>query len=48
MKFQNLIPLALAGFAVAQDQPSEPSLAEALASQNETLSVLSGMDAAVV
>ncbi|KAJ3509126.1 hypothetical protein NM208_g15712 [Fusarium decemcellulare] len=40
MKPQSLLPLALAGFAVAQ---SRPSLTDALASNNDTLSELNGL-----
>jgi hypothetical protein len=42
MKAHQLLPVALAAFATAQDNGDTPSLAEALASQNDTLSALNG------
>jgi uncharacterized surface protein with fasciclin (FAS1) repeats len=43
MKAHQLLPVALAAFASAQDSGDTPSLAEALASQNDTLSALNGL-----
>jgi uncharacterized surface protein with fasciclin (FAS1) repeats len=43
MKAHQLLPVALAAFATAQDSGDTPSLAEALASQNDTLSALNGL-----
>lgn len=42
MKAHQLLPVALAAFATAQESGDTPSLAEALASQNDTLSALNG------
>lgn len=43
MKFQNLLPLTLAGLVTAQDTSSSSSLTEVLAANNDTLSSLIGI-----
>lgn len=42
MKVQAILPVVAATLAVAQNSDKTPTLAEALASKNDTLSVLNG------
>lgn len=43
MKLQNVLPVAIASLATAQNSEDTPSLTDALASQNDTLSTLAGL-----